>query len=40
MDTRVKPAYDEMAGGRREPIRKFRVGVHAAIGGFHNERTR
>src|SRR3954466_3742483 len=32
MDTRVKPAYDELAGTRREPIRKFCVGVRAAMG--------
>src|SRR4051794_24868672 len=40
MDTRVKPAYGELAENRREPIRKFGVGLRAAICGFHNERAR
>jgi hypothetical protein len=40
MDTRVKPAYDELAGRHREPIRKFCVDVPAAMGGFHNEQAR
>ena len=42
MDTRVKPAYDELMGGRREPIRKSGVGLRiAAIRRFHmNERAK
>jgi hypothetical protein len=40
MDTRVKPAYDELADRRRELIRKFSVDLREATGGFHNERAR
>jgi hypothetical protein len=30
MDTRVKPAYDELMGGYYEPIGKFGVGLRVA----------
>jgi hypothetical protein len=34
MDTRVKPAYDDLAGRLHEPIGKFGVGLRTAIGDF------